>query len=79
MTIRVVARIRPVQHNESQKDIIVQATGPDDGIPKMIKIPNPKKQNEDFTFQFSGVYGEDTQQQTIYDNEGQCVSGRTAE
>lgn len=36
----------------------------------LIKIPSPKNENEDFTFQFSGVYGPDASQQEIFDREG---------
>lgn len=70
MTIRVVARIRPAQQNELEKDIIVKAASNDEGPPTLVKIPNPKSQHEDFTFQFSSVYDETAQQQTIFDNEG---------
>lgn len=70
MTIRVVARIRPAQQNELEKDIIVKAASNDEGAPTLVKIPNPKSQHEDFTFQFSSVYDETAQQQTIFDNEG---------
>lgn len=70
MTIRVVARIRPAQQHELEKDIVVKAVSTDDKTPTLVKIPNPKNEHEDFTFQFSSVYNEAAEQQTIFDNEG---------
>lgn len=79
MTIRVVARIRPQQANELEKDIIVSAiSGESDPTaqPTLVKIPSPKNDNEDFTFQFSSVYDGLTTQQSIFDNEGLFSSTR---
>ncbi|KAL8797591.1 MAG: hypothetical protein Q9195_000408 [Heterodermia aff. obscurata] len=69
MTIRVVARIRPVHQTELEKDIIVKVGGNDRETPTLVKVPNPKNEHEDFTFQFSSVYTEAAEQQTIFDNE----------
>lgn len=73
MAIRVVARIRPQQANESEKDVIVSAASVEDGSPSqptLVRIPSPKNENENFTFQFSGVYDGLATQQSIFDNEG---------
>ena len=40
MTIRVVARIRPVQQHELEKDIIVKAASINEGPQTAVKIPN---------------------------------------
>jgi len=71
MGIRVVARIRPQQHNELGKDVIVSAAGNGDAPaqPTMVKIPSPKNESEDFTFQFSSVYDQDSTQQQLFDKE----------
>ena len=76
MAIRVIARIRPTQQNELERDVIVKAAGTDDdatSAPTLVKIPNPKNQHENFTFQFSSVYNESAQQQQIFDSEGQST------
>ena len=69
MTIRVVARIRPVHPTELEKDVIVKVGGIDGEAPTLVKVPNPKNEHEDFTFQFSSVYSEAAEQQIIFDNE----------
>ncbi len=73
MSVRVVARIRPLLQSENKKDAIVEAIGPDDASsarPSIVKIPNPKNLSEDFTFQFNGVYDEQATQQELFDAEG---------
>ncbi len=71
MAIRVVARIRPQQPSELEKDVIVSAAGNESSDqPTLVKIPNPKNEGEDFTFQFSSVYNHAATQQQIFDNEG---------
>ena len=40
MTIRVVARIRPVQQPELERDIIVKAASINEGPQNVVKIPN---------------------------------------
>ena len=77
MAIRVVARIRPRQANEALKDVIVvTATNQTADQPTLVKIPNPKNESEDFTFQFSSVYDHTATQQQLFDNEGQrsCIA-----
>ena len=74
MTIRVVARIRPIDQTELDKDIIVKVAGNDGKSSTLVKIPNPKNEHEDFTFQFSSVYSGAAEQQEIFDNEGVPMS-----
>ena len=51
MAIRVVARIRPRQQEELDKDVIVStASNSDDSLhPTEVKIPNPRNERENFT------------------------------
>lgn len=71
MAIRVVARIRPQQQIELEKDVIVSAISNDASKqPTLVRIPNPKNESEAFTFQFSAVYDKLATQQGIFDNEG---------
>ena len=71
MAIRVVARIRPQQQNELDKDVIVSTAGNTDDShhPTEIQIPNPRNERETFTFQFSSVYNYLATQQQLFDNE----------
>ncbi|KAJ0117401.1 kinesin heavy chain [Diaporthe amygdali] len=57
MSVRVVARIRPLLDGEIEKDVIVRADSKD-GSKKanIVRIPNPKNESEDFNFSFGGVY-----------------------
>ena len=64
MSVRVVARIRPLLQAELDKDTIVTADG------SVVRIPNPKNESEDFSFQFNSVYGFEATQQTLFDQEG---------
>lgn len=91
MAMRVVARIRPQQNNELDKDTIVTAArnnnnnnNDDDvdddkssALPTLVKIPSHKNSNEMYTFQFSSVYDEFATQQAIFDNEGKCLQAYT--
>ncbi|RYO86608.1 hypothetical protein DL766_002339 [Monosporascus sp. MC13-8B] len=55
MSVRVVARIRPLLEKELDKDIIVHAASSEDGKPcSVVKIPNPKNEAEEFSFAFNG-------------------------
>jgi hypothetical protein len=73
MSVRVVARIRPLLKKESEKDIIVSAASSRPESPNtnstIIRIPNPKNEAEIYSFQFNNVYGQDTTQQELFDNE----------
>lgn len=71
MGIRVVARIRPQQAHELDKDVIVMATAVEtDTRATLVKIPSHKNDHEMYTFSFSGVYDQRASQQSIFDNEG---------
>lgn len=72
MSVRVVARIRPLLKDEIEKDVIVDAArapsqaGERDTV---VRIPNPKKESELYTFEFSSVYGQNATQQEIFEQE----------
>lgn len=71
MSIRVVARIRPLLEKEMDKDIIVRPDGGDaNGGHNIVKIPNPKNDGEDFSFAFNSVYGSSASQETLFTSEG---------
>jgi hypothetical protein len=73
MSVRVIARIRPLLKNELDKDTIVSAVSPEDSTsvtPTVVRIPNPKNEGEDFSFQFNSVYGQEATQQDVFDAEG---------
>ncbi len=72
MAIRVVARIRPRQQKELDKDVIIStASNSDDSpYPTEVKIPNPRNERETFTFQFNSIYDHLTTQQQLFDSEG---------
>ncbi|KXJ90334.1 P-loop containing nucleoside triphosphate hydrolase protein [Microdochium bolleyi] len=69
MSVRVVARIRPLLDHELDKDIIVHAasssTAPDDTF-NVVKIPSPKNDAEEFSFTFNGVYDQATSQEELF-------------
>lgn len=74
MSVRVIARIRPLLKSEHERDVIVEAIDADAANstrPSIVKIPNPKNLSEDFTFQFNGVYGQQASQQELFDAEGE--------
>lgn len=63
MSVRVVARVRPLLKNEVDKDVIVEAAN------SAISIPNPKSDMEKYSFQFSSVYDQDASQSDLFDAE----------
>ncbi|KAF1833210.1 kinesin family protein-like protein [Decorospora gaudefroyi] len=70
MSVRVVARIRPLLKNELDKDTIVTAETVDgETVPAVVRIPSPKNEAESFSFQFSSVYEQDATQQQLFDAE----------
>lgn len=70
MSVRVVARLRPLLKSEHDKDQIVSCcNGVGDKL-SVIKIPNPKNTAEEYSFQFSSVYDQDAAQQEIFEAEG---------
>jgi hypothetical protein len=71
MSVRVVARIRPLLKAEREQDIIVTtAKSEKEGKPAVIRIPNPKNEAELYTFQFNSVYGQQATQQELFEAEG---------
>lgn len=93
MSVRVVARVRPLWKSERELDIIVrpgsastESARTKKGSPEgkaaaalndrdtLIRIPNPKNEGEQYTFQFNAVYGGDSTQQELFDAEGQWES-----
>ncbi|OAQ79200.1 kinesin family protein [Purpureocillium lilacinum] len=72
MSVRVVARIRPLLEKELDKDVIVRADGVEPGKPStVVKIPNPKNEAEEFSFAFNGVYDQATSQEALFTAEVQ--------
>ncbi|EEH09156.1 kinesin family protein [Histoplasma capsulatum G186AR] len=117
MSVRVIARIRPLLKSEKESDIIVRSgttaipaiantRPPAASLPQqqlcssksdgksttttalkgkrqkdganaalaldrdnLVRIPNPKNEGEEYSFQFNGVYGPDVSQQEIFDGE----------
>lgn len=71
MSVRVVARIRPLLDNELERDVIVHADTKD-GAKKanVVKIPNPKNESEEFSFTFNSVYDQQTTQEELFSAEG---------
>lgn len=71
MSVRVVARIRPLLEKELDKDIIVRPDSAEPGKPNtVIKIPSPKNGAEEFSFAFNAVYDQSTSQETLFTSEG---------
>lgn len=73
MSVRVVARIRPLLPKELDKDTIVSAGSTEEGRPPtLVKIPNPKNESEEFSFAFNSVYDQSATQETLFTSEGTC-------
>ncbi|KAI8961464.1 kinesin heavy chain [Daldinia sp. FL1419] len=70
MSVRVVARIRPLLEKELDKDVIVHAASNDDGkTSNVVKIPSPKNESEEFSFTFNSVYDQSTTQEELFSAE----------
>ncbi|KAK0258004.1 hypothetical protein LTR91_012995 [Friedmanniomyces endolithicus] len=72
MSVRVVARIRPLLKAEIERDVIVDAAcapGEAEEKKSVVRIPNPKNDSEAFSFQFNSVYGQEATQAQLFDNE----------
>ncbi|KPI44487.1 Kinesin-like protein KIF22 [Cyphellophora attinorum] len=69
MSVRVVARIRPLLKTERDVDQILTEHAGADEKTSIVKIPNPKNLSEEYSFQFSSVYGQESTQQQIFDAE----------
>ncbi len=78
MSVRVVARIRPLLKSENEIDTIVRTNDADSDSaksrPTVVKVPNPKNFSEEYNFQFNSVYDQDATQQEIFDAEGELNS-----
>lgn len=91
MSVRVVARVRPLLKSERDLDVILR-TGASVGAAEtksreslngdrklaalrdrdnVVRIPNPKNEGEEYTFQFNAVYDADVTQQELFDAEGE--------
>ena len=68
MSVKVVARVRPLLKAELDKDTIVSADG------AVVRIPNPKNESENYSFQFNSVYNSEVKQQELFDNEGRPLA-----
>lgn len=76
MSVRVVARIRPLLETERDKDIIVRADSAEAGKPNtIVKIPSPKNGAEEFSFAFNRVYDQSTSQEDLFTSEGALTMG----
>lgn len=90
MSVRVVARVRPLLKSERDVDIILH-TGSKHALhtkadkkssqepsklaalrdrDTLVRIPNPKNENEEYSFQFNGVYDAEVPQQELFEAEG---------
>ncbi|RDL31921.1 putative kinesin-II subunit [Venustampulla echinocandica] len=70
MSVRVVARLRPLLDKELDKDIIVRPDSSHDDKPSnIVRIPNPKNESEEFSFAFNGVYKMATTQEELFTKE----------
>src|ERR1700712_1165578 len=75
MSVRVVARIRPLLKAEIEKDIIVSSSNSDQsGDSNLVRIPNPRNDAELYSFQFNSVYDQHAVQQELFDSEGGHLS-----
>jgi hypothetical protein len=79
MSVRVVARIRPLLEKELDKDIIVTSDSVDEGRSStLVKIPNPKNEAEEFSFAFNSVYDQPTTQEELFTSEGMHIASKLA-
>jgi hypothetical protein len=71
MSVRVVARIRPLLDTEADKHVIVTADRVEGAQSStLVKIPNPKNEAEEFSFAFNSVYDQVTTQEALFTAEG---------
>lgn len=71
MSVRVVARIRPLLKAEVEKDQILSIHDGSNNKPQIVKIPNPKNFSEEYSFAFASVFNQDASQQDLFDAEGE--------
>jgi hypothetical protein len=74
MSVRVVARIRPLLNGEIERDQIVTRHEGADNKPSIVKVPNPKNLAEEYSFHFNSVYSQDAAQQEIFETEGMTLA-----
>ena len=72
MSVRVVARVRPLLKSEIEKDVILETSNDNAASRTTVKIPNPKCPSEEYSFQFNSVYDQDATQAQLFDNEGKA-------
>lgn len=70
MSVRVVARIRPLLKAEAEKDQILSIHNGSNNKPQILKISNPKNFSEEYSFRFAGIFAQDATQQELFDAEG---------
>ncbi|KKK23995.1 hypothetical protein P175DRAFT_0504016 [Aspergillus ochraceoroseus IBT 24754] len=89
MSVRVVARVRPLLKSERELDVILH-TGTNNTVSSkgdrkssqdnsklaalrdrdtIVRVPNPKNENEEYSFQFNAVYDAGVSQQELFDAE----------
>ncbi|KAL3480634.1 kinesin family protein [Aspergillus californicus] len=89
MSVRVVARVRPLLKSERDVDVILH-TGAKHALTSkadrkscqdtsklaalrdrdtLVRIPNPKNENEEYSFQFNAVYDAEASQQELFEAE----------
>ncbi|KAL4811179.1 kinesin-domain-containing protein [Aspergillus unguis] len=89
MSVRVVARVRPLLKSERDVDVILHTGSKHTLSTKadrkssqetsklaalrdrdtLVRIPNPKNENEEYSFQFNAVYDADASQQELFEAE----------
>lgn len=70
MSVRVVARIRPLLKSELDKDSIIESASLDGASrASLVRIPNPKNAAESYSFNFNAVYDQSASQQDLFDSE----------
>ncbi|KAE8380006.1 P-loop containing nucleoside triphosphate hydrolase protein [Aspergillus bertholletiae] len=89
MSVRVVARVRPLLKSERELDVILRTGSTTQVAPSrtekqssqekklaalrdrdtIVRIPNPKNENEEYSFQFNAVYDAVSTQQELFDAE----------
>lgn len=71
MSVRVVARVRPLLPSELEKDVIVITASLNKATTDqtVIRMPNPKNESEAYSFHFNSVYDQDATQADLFDKE----------
>ncbi len=71
MSVRVIARIRPLLDRELDRDVILRAESCEKAAqPSIVRIPNPKNESEEFSFAFNSVYDQPATQEELFNAEG---------